>query len=122
MVSGKLREEIDYNKEYSEFLRCPNCNRRTSGIDDFKNVKTGRIVKTCIRCRECVGKSLRKKPRIKVKAITNKERLEMCKLFLTYLDADICKKIIEEHPEAERVINDLFPQFIKEEQISDDEA
>ncbi len=99
---------IDFNKEYEQHLRCPNCNRQANGIDDFRNIKTGRVVKTCIKCRKCVYKSVLKKPRPNRKPITNKERLATYKFLVGHIPADTLKNIRDNNPSYERIFNDLF--------------
>jgi len=96
----KEKEVIDYNKEYEDHLRCKNCNRKTNGIDDFKNIKTGNIVKTCLNCRISVYASLKKKTRLTKKKLTNKEKLECYTKLINALDKDILK-------EANEKINDV---------------
>jgi len=61
----KETENIDYNKEYLEHTRCRGCNRKTSGAEDFKNIRSGKMTKTCKVCRSSVYASLKKKPRQK---------------------------------------------------------
>lgn len=56
----KVKEVIDYNKEYTDYLRCRNCNRKTTGKEDFKSQKSDIITKTCITCRKSVLKSVKK--------------------------------------------------------------
>jgi len=68
-------DPIDYNKEYLDHLRCRTCNRPTKGIEDFKNIKSGKITKTCLNCRVSVYASVKKNPRVLKKKITNKEKL-----------------------------------------------
>lgn len=47
-------------------LKCPSCNRKTSGPEEYKNIRSGNITKTCQRCRasvrESLGKTTRKRP------------------------------------------------------------
>jgi hypothetical protein len=75
----ETKDAIDYNDEYKKHLRCPTCNRKSNGLDDFKSLKTGRKTKTCVKCRTSVYKSLKKimeKPEyIKKKRITQKQQL-----------------------------------------------
>ena len=65
--------------DYILYKRCRNCNRQTEGIQDFKNLKTGKITKTCIKCRNSVIKSLQKRAsegKTK-KKITMREKMEV---------------------------------------------
>jgi len=57
--------EINYNDMYSNYLMCKNCNRKTQGPEDYKNTKTGKVTKTCAKCRSCVLRSLAKRPQTK---------------------------------------------------------
>ena len=67
----------NYTLEYENHTRCPNCNRKTTGIDDFKNIRSNNIVKTCLKCRKSVYNSLRKRPD-RISARTNlKEKIKI---------------------------------------------
>ena len=65
-------EKVNYIEEYKEHKRCPACNRKTMGENDYKHYKTGKIVKTCKICRLGVMNSYKKRP----KKQTQKERIE----------------------------------------------
>ena len=74
----KIKEVIDYNKEYTDYLRCRNCNRKTTGKSDFKSQKSDIITKTCITCRKSVLKSVKKNNSLKPKKLTLKDK---CKAY-----------------------------------------
>lgn len=84
----KEKEIIDYNKEYEEHLRCKNCNRKTNGINDFKNIKTGNIVKTCLNCRKSVYTSIKKTNNIK-KTYKNSDKINDLLLLINKIDKNV---------------------------------
>jgi hypothetical protein len=94
-----VNKAIDYNEEYKEHKRCPNCNRKTAGIEDYKNIRSGNITRTCKKCRECVYKSFKKKPRFQKKKVTLKEIVGTFSDILEDMDKEQLKKIVEKHPE-----------------------
>ena len=88
----KVKIETDYNQEYLDHLRCRNCNRKTKGIEDFKNIRSGNITKTCIGCRKSVYASLKKRPQQNNKTYTNRDKIMDLMLLLDEMD----NKVIEE--------------------------
>ena len=46
-IEKRKKDNIDYTEEYKEHKRCPQCNRKTMGENDYKHFKNGKIVKTC---------------------------------------------------------------------------
>lgn len=91
---------IDYNYEFDNHLRCPNCNRKTQGPENFKNKKTGDITRTCDKCRASVLASVKKnsKKYPKKRKPTNKCLLETSKLIISQIDSDILDNIILNNP------------------------
>ena len=89
-----MDNNIDYNKEYKEYKRCLNCNSPTEGIEDYKNLRTGQLTKTCKKCRERVLISYNKKPRVAKKNPTNKEIIQALKTIIDQIDGDIITEII----------------------------
>ena len=53
------------------YLRCRNCRRRTSGIEDFKSEKNGRLLLTCVLCRRDGRKGNRKRGPPSLKSIVS---------------------------------------------------
>ena len=82
----KEKEVIDYNKEYLDHLRCKNCNRKTNGIEDFKNIRSGNITKTCLGYRKSVYAALKKKPQQNNKTYTNRDKIMDLMLLLDEMD------------------------------------
>lgn len=87
--------DIDYNYEYKNFLRCPNCNRQTEGKKNFKNIKSGNITKTCDKCRNSVLVSINKKPR--KKKPTMKQLLVISKIIIENIDENELNEIAEKN-------------------------
>lgn len=86
---------IDYNKEYKEYKRCKCCNRVTKGEEDFKNIRSGKLTKTCITCRTSVYASLKKKPRpAPKKKLTNKEKIICYMKLVEALDKTVLTETI----------------------------
>ena len=110
-LNNQVMTTIDYNKEYKEHLRCPNCNRKTAGIDDYKNIRSGKITKTCAKCRASVYKSYRKIPRIKKKKITMKEKVELFNILIKDLDKLEVEKFIENNPTYENILKTLITEI-----------
>jgi hypothetical protein len=103
---------IDFEDDFKKHLRCPNCKRLTSGIDEFKHIRTGKITKTCSSCRACVYKSLKSKSRPEHRHITIKEKFDAYELYLKYFDKglreEMFSKMVEEHPDMKKVFKVLF--------------
>jgi hypothetical protein len=107
---------IDFEDDFKNHRRCPACKRLTNGIEDFKHLTTGRVVKTCIHCRKCIYKSLKARPRPEHKYITNADRLDGYALLNSYIDEETLKsakeKLISGHPDkakvAEVIFNEIF--------------
>lgn len=70
--------------DYDVHLKCPSCDESTNGIIDYKNIRTGKITKTCFKCREYVYNSLKKKRRLPTykKQMRMKELIEIYKKFI----------------------------------------
>jgi ribosomal protein L34E len=98
----KEKEVIDYNKEYEEHMRCKNCNRKTNGIDDFKNIKTGNIVKTCINCRKSVYTSIKRSNKIP-KTYKNTEKINDLLLLISKIDKDILNNALTNTNNSDRL-------------------
>lgn len=95
--------EKDYNKLYEDHLVCKNCNRDTpGGIEEYKNAKTGRITKTCSKCRACVLKSLAKNPHLT--PLPLKTKLHILKRVINSLDPDIIEQLHAEEPLLQKII------------------
>jgi hypothetical protein len=97
-------EDIDYNKEYKEHKRCPNCNRKTAGEEQYKNIRSNKLTKTCDKCRSAVYKSYRKKPRVKPKRLKMKDKIDILKSLLGDTDNDKINELIEQHPDKEEYL------------------
>jgi hypothetical protein len=93
----KNETNIDYNTEYIEYKRCRSCNRETRGIEDFKNIRSEKITKTCIICRKSVYASLKKKPRPKpINKITMRKSIDLyVRLLKGFGKEQIAEKIDE---------------------------
>ena len=90
-----LDDEIDYTKEYKEYKRCINCNKPTSGIEDYKNLKTEKITKTCKNCRKIVAESYKKKDRKQNKPLTKTKKLELLQKLVNSIDSCVIKEILD---------------------------
>jgi len=105
----------DYGDEYEKHLRCRTCNRKCNGPEDFKNIKTGNPVKTCIKCRTTILKSWYSKPRPKAppqkpekKKITQKQKVEILDLLIHDMDKEQIDYLIEKHPYHEITLRKLI--------------
>jgi len=90
----KQKKVIDYNEEYKNKLRCPSCNRKTKGVEDYKSVKNNRIVKTCIKCRQSVINSNKKNKR--PKKPTKNDYINGLRELINKFDEETLNKILEE--------------------------
>ena len=98
--------DIDYNKEYKEHLRCPNCNRPTKGEEEYKNIRSNKITKTCIRCRTSVYKSFKKKPR--KKKPTQKETIAALYRIIDSIHEDVVKTAIKDKKDLIQFIQPMI--------------
>ena len=75
----------DYTEEYKNYTRCPMCKHVTCGEDDFRHLRTGKITRTCKRCRERVYSSIKRtmKP-----AMSNKHKVALFTTILLNIDKD----------------------------------
>lgn len=115
----KLSTVVDYNKEYKEYKRCKNCNRKTKGIEDFQNIRTKKITKTCIKCRTSVYKSIKNNPRKIIKPLTNKEKLSFYETLMSSLGDEFIKKYTEDQKLTDKRYKDLLNTKRKEKNIKD---
>lgn len=103
---------IDYNAEYRMFMRCPTCNRKCDGIDDFRSIKTRRITKTCIKCRSSVYKSLKKimdKPEYKAKKkLTLRQQLAVFKQVIDIVGLTTLTSRLNEHESLKTSLIGIF--------------
>ncbi len=97
-----MDNNIDYNTEYKEYKRCFNCDSVTQGIDDYKNIRTGKVTKNCKKCRERVLISYNKKPRVTKKNPTNKEIIEAMKTIIDQINKEKLTEIINK-PENKQI-------------------
>lgn len=81
---SKLKNKIekDYNEDYKNHKRCPQCKRTTTGENDYKHLKTEKIVKTCKLCRTSALEYYKKKQLTNTKKKTLKEQVEELKEFI----------------------------------------
>ena len=108
--------EIDYNTEYKNFLRCPSCNRKTNGENDFKSLKcNSKTVKTCNKCRISVRNSMKKKPEIYItrrrerrkklkKPLTQKQKIILFDKLIEQIDKKTLLEILEKNEEFEPIL------------------
>jgi len=94
--------EKNYNELYSTYLLCRNCNRETSGIEDYKSSKTGKITKTCVKCRSCVLKSQAKKS--DARPLTLKKQIAIMKIALKGLETQTIDELYEKQPRLKEII------------------
>lgn len=105
-------ECVNYNEEYDKHLRCPNCNKETVGIEDYKNIRTGAITKTCMKCREIVYRSYNKKIRIRKKKTTMREKVELLEvIFQTNKNRDLYDEIIIANPKYKDIIEEFIINY-----------
>lgn len=88
-------KKVDYNKEYADYLRCKNCGRKTSGIDDYKNIKSGKLTKTCLMCRVSVYSSLKKHPHTIKKVFKLRDKVDSLLNLIRHIDPEILKDAVE---------------------------
>ena len=91
----KLNIEL-LNKEYENNLRCYKCNRKTNGPDDYKSLKTGKPVKTCIKCRQSVLKSFSKNPIINSSKYKRPNRIKVIQFLYDFICTELNKNKINE--------------------------
>jgi len=96
--------EINYNDMYSNYLMCKNCNRKTQGPEDYKNTKTGKVTKTCAKCRSCVLRSLAKRPQTKPPTI--KQQIDIMKRALRTFDEETLKSLYDIQPKLKFILSD----------------
>jgi hypothetical protein len=102
-------ETIDYNMEYKEHKRCPNCNRKTTGIEQYQNIRGGGETKTCDKCRKAVYKSYKKKPRNNSRPITMKDKIKVLKTILEGYTPDNINSLIVSNPICEKYLKTFIP-------------
>lgn len=95
-------DENNYNELYATHQMCRNCNRRTNGVDDFKNAQTGKLTKTCRKCRACVLSSQAKKA--DSKPLTLKQQISMMKKALNSLEVDQLEVMYDQHPRLKEIL------------------
>lgn len=95
----------DRQLEYSKYLRCRKCNRKTEGIEDFKSLRGEKITKTCIKCRKCVLKSQKESVKPRKKKLTNPQKIEKLLLLLSNIDDKIINK--EKDKDLLKIYNSL---------------
>ena len=92
----KINENTDYTDEYKNYLRCPNCKKPTTGIEQFQNIRSGNITKTCFKCRDAIYTSYKKKPRLKKKTITMRDKMGLLRHLVNRLKEDDKSDIIKQ--------------------------
>ena len=108
---------INYNHAYERHLMCRNCGRATGGIGDYMNIKTGRVTKTCQKCRASVLASVLKKDRICKKKIPIKEQNESLKKIIQELDEETLGKLKETYPILVTILNNGMIQVTQKAKI-----
>ena len=84
----------DFNKLYDH--------RETPlGIEEYKNAKTGKLTKTCAKCRSCVLKSQAKKPQYK--PIPLKTKINILTQVLNSLDPDVLEQLHLQEPRLKNI-------------------
>lgn len=89
----------DYAEEYKNKLRCPTCNKKTKGEEDYKNIKTGKITKTCNTCRSRVYASYNK-----IREPTQKETIEGLLQIIKNVEKTSLDKILDKNPDLKKYI------------------
>jgi len=89
----------DYLEEYQSKLRCPSCNKKTKGEEDYKNIKTGKITKTCNICRSRVYSSYNK-----IREPTQKETIEGLLSIIKNVEKTNLDKILNDNPDLKKYI------------------
>ena len=94
--------ENNYNELYENHLMCKNCERKTTGIQDFMT-KTEKITKTCQTCRTGVLKSQAKKPQHK--PLTLKQQVSLLTEVLKKFEpSGILDNLSEEYPRLKEIL------------------
>ncbi len=89
--------DLETTELINTFKMCYKCHRITQGPEDFRSLKeNGGTVRTCLKCRNSVLKSHRKKPK---KIIKVKDRNTIIKNILLKLDSEILDNLIESDDE-----------------------
>jgi len=89
---------VEREQEYAEHKRCPSCNKPTAGVDDYKNIRSGSITKTCVKCRESVYTSYKKKERITKRSMTKDDKLSLYHKLVKGIDKEVVLKTIAANP------------------------
>jgi endogenous inhibitor of DNA gyrase (YacG/DUF329 family) len=91
--------------EYANHTRCPLCRKQTNGIEDYQNIRTKSITKSCAKCRKSVYASYKKNVRPKKQTITMKQQLVF--LHILILELNNIDELIVKYPEYTDVIQSL---------------
>lgn len=99
-----MRENQNKEKLISEYKLCSVCRKPANGIDDFKNIRSGNIVRSCIRCRAYYRDAQSRVDPIKKKRhYTKDELLTVISEALTKLDiANI--NTLSDDPEKQKIL------------------
>lgn len=93
-MSNEIKISSDVNNDNEKlYLRCPNCGRKTKGIDDYKTLIKGRdtITKTCKVCRIKSYESYKKNNIDKFKK-QNKPIIDYTEEYRQHIRCPKCKK------------------------------
>lgn len=96
------KDKTNYEIEYKNHLRCPGCNRKTTGKNNYKNELNGKLTKTCDKCRLSVRKAHKKKPRTveyKVPEVAN-----VVIKILKLVDETTINEILDKNPDFKPVL------------------
>lgn len=73
----RTRNPIRYPTRYEQHLRCPRCNQPTSGPDEFKNIRSGKLTKSCSACRSAACATSKKRPKAQNLPAHKKNKLNL---------------------------------------------
>jgi hypothetical protein len=105
----------------NEYDKCNNCGKKTGGIEDFKNPKTGRINKTCSSCRERVLKSVTSKVREVKRKMTLREQNSYLRNILKDQDKSFLTKLEKKYEYLPTIMSVNDFNFQKVENIDNEE-
>ena len=88
---------VDFEKEFADRTRCPQCRRQTSPETDYLNVKNGKTTKLCLMCRTSATDSIRRNPIQKKKIMSMSDKVALYEKIIALVSPDIIGKILEEN-------------------------
>ena len=95
----------DADIDDTKYLQCPKCGEETNGPEDYIS-KTGRLLKTCKKCRDRVSQSLHKK------YLPNTELINALYMIINKLDINDVNEAVKDDDTLKRALYQQNPKFI----------